>query len=119
MNVIDYLAQTTPPTLKLSVVQGDTFSQTITVRKSNFDFTGTTARCHIKRSKSASTALAEVAPLLTVPALGILTATLQVDYSDLTWRSGTYYADLELTFPGNTRKTVAFLEIEVIEDVTD
>lgn len=118
MTVVDYTAQTTPPTLRFILVKGDTLLQTLVVTKAGFDFTGTTARCQIKQTKNATAPISTVVPILNFPTLGKLTVTLRVDYPDTGWRPITYFADIELTFPGGVRKTVAFLEIQAVQDVS-
>jgi hypothetical protein len=118
LSVIDRTKETTPPTYKLSLVRGDTLFHTFSVSRDGYDFAGTTARCQIKQAKNAQTAFATVTPTLIVSELGKLLVTVRVEYADTLWRPGTYHADVELTLPGNVRKTVSFLEIQVLQDVT-
>jgi hypothetical protein len=114
----DYTTQTTPPTIKFALVKGDTLLQTLRVKKTGFDFTGTTVRSQIKRSRNNTNAIATLTPALTFPSLGIMTVTLRIEYPDTNWQPATYYADVELTFPDGVRKTVAFLEIEAVQDAS-
>lgn len=116
--VIDRIAQTTPPTIRLALIRGDSFSHTLKVSKAGYDFTGTTARSHLKLKPKDPNPILITIPLLTFPAVGELLASLQYDYAQTNWPVGLVYADLELTFPGNIRKTVAFFEIQVKQDVT-
>jgi len=118
MAVIDYTEQTRAPTLKFEHVRGDTLMHTLTVKKTGFDFTATTARCQIKRTKTATTAIATPTLLLSFPAPGSMSVTLRVEFADTVWTPATYYGDIEITMPGGNRKTVAFLQIEVTQDVT-
>jgi hypothetical protein len=118
MTVIDYTEQTRAPTLKFEHVRGDTLLHTLTVKKAGFDFTGTTARCQIKRTKNATTAIATPALILFFPAVGSMSVTIRVEFVDTVWAPGVYYGDVEITMPGNNRKTVAFLQVEVTQDVT-
>lgn len=116
--VIDRIAQTTPPTIRLALIRGDSFSYTLRVSKAGYDFSGTTARSHLKLKPKDSIPLLVTTPLITFPAVGKLLATLQYDYTQTDWPVKLIYADLELTFPGNIRKTVAFFEIQIKQDVT-
>jgi hypothetical protein len=100
------------------LVRGDTLLQTLAVTQTGFDFTGTTARCQVKRTKNASMPIATINPILAFPELGKMTVTLRLNYPDTNWQPITYYADVELTFLGNIRKTVAFLEIQAVQDVS-
>jgi hypothetical protein len=119
LSVIDRTKETTPPTFKLSLVRGDTLFHTFSVSRTGYDFTGTTARCQIRQAKNAKTAIATTTPTLVISELGKLLVNVRVDYADTLWRPATYYADVELTLPGNVRKTVSFLEIQVLQDVTN
>lgn len=117
MATIDRTKETTPPTVRLTLVRGDSFSHTIRIKKASYDFTGTTARAYIK-DKRRITLLLSVVPELVFPAVGEMLATLKINYAQTTWEPGLVFGDLELTFLGGIRKTVAFLEIQVIADVT-
>lgn len=117
--IIDRTSQTTPPTYKLSLVRGDTLLHTFSVSRTGFDFTSTTARCQFKKARNSSAVLFESVPLVTFPELGKMLISIRVDHPHTLWQAGsTCYADVELTLPGNLRKTVNFLDIEVLQDVT-
>lgn len=116
---LDYTQQTSPTTLVFTQVRGDSLVQTVNVSANDFDFTGTTARCHFKRDRSSRHPLFIPTVLVSLPSMGRLICTIQATSSQTNLIPNTYYADLELTIPPGRIKTVAFLNMELIQDVSN
>jgi hypothetical protein len=116
--ILDYTQQTKPPTYKVALVRGDTFEHILSVKKTDFDFTGSTVRSHFKQSVNATSILATPTTTISFPALGECLITVSLPFAANTFKPGVYYCDIEITMPGQRRKTLCFIEVQVIADVT-
>lgn len=107
-----------PAKQTIKAYKGDTFSQSFTLKRAGFDFSGWTCRIEI-RDLERATVLHLSTPSLNIISMGEASLEWTIDYATMnTFIPGVYLYDVQLTSTIH-RDTYIGGQFKVLADVTD